>query len=116
VALYLVVHHRKDEHQPYTNQWIEDDDRLLKLIAMTPEVAECCEKARRANTRVFVHRCGWTDEPPTICCSVLVHKVWRVSGGSPWVEFAEAAPIEADPPFSPRQGQNFYVANPVREV
>ncbi len=45
MALYVVLHHQKDEHQPWVNAWL--DDQLIEAIQTTNEIGELCRRARR---------------------------------------------------------------------
>ena len=68
--LYVVVHHRRDSHQPYPNSWL--DDERLDAIETTPAIGRLCKDAKVSGRAVFVHRCAWDDSPPVICAGLSV--------------------------------------------
>jgi hypothetical protein len=106
-ALYLVVRHQQNPQQPFHNVWL--DDELLASIQTTLEISELCNKEKKANHLVYIHRCGYEDCPPMICCSVNVMNVAEIGG---WivVEFSEQARLEIVPTVQPIRHQNYYFA------
>ena len=54
--LYLVVHHRKDNHQPYPNSWL--DDSRLEAITTTEKVSILCKEVRENGQTVYIHPIG----------------------------------------------------------
>ena len=56
MALYVVVHHRRDANQSYVNSWL-DDNRIAAIMA-TSEIGRLCSRAKQKGERIFVHRCG----------------------------------------------------------
>jgi hypothetical protein len=107
MALFLVVRHRKNPKQPFENVW--QDDELLTSIQTTVKIGELCKKEQNAKRQVYVHRCGYEDFPPVICCSVQIADVAEVGG---WiiVEFREQKRLDGVPPVPPIRHQNHYVA------
>ena len=87
MALYLVVRHVRNTHQTYVNSWI--DDETLQAIETPTSIADMCEEAMKRNERVFVHRCGWEDSPPSVCCSALVEQVGVVDEHNSLVTFGQ---------------------------
>jgi hypothetical protein len=108
MALYLVVHHRQDTHQPWPNSW--HDDSCLEAITTTAEIGRLCTEAQQKNERVFVHRCAWGPSSPIVCCSVSVVQVASVDRRTSLVQFAAPIVLHEVPPIPPRLGQNFYIA------
>jgi hypothetical protein len=106
MALYVVVHHRRDSKQPWANDWIDDD--RLKLIQTTVEIGNLCKQAKSSRTRVFVHRCALGANPPVICCSAEVVDVNAVDKRTMLVTFAKPEILGDQPPVSPPRGTNFY--------
>ena len=104
--LHLVVHHRRDSHQPWVNHWIDND--LLGTITTTQKIGLLCEDARIKGASIKVHRCGWGDEPPVICCKARVVRAVAVDKSSFLVEFSSMVSGER-PAGSPKPGQNFYI-------
>src|SRR5437879_2791155 len=88
MALYLVVHHRRDEKQPWQNAWLDDD--RLQAISTTAQIGRLCAAAQQNHESLFVHRCGWSGIAPLICCGVRVARVSQLPGGSSLVEFDQA--------------------------
>jgi hypothetical protein len=111
MALYVVVHHRQDPHQPWANDWL--DDRRVNVIKTTTEIGNLCEQSRQRNERVFVHRCAWGGITPTVCCCVQVAQVVALDRRTSLVTFAHAVPLMAEPQVLPRHGLNFYVTEAV---
>jgi hypothetical protein len=107
MALYIVVQHRRDPEQPWSNTWT-DDDRLA-AISTTEELAGRCGVAQERGEAIFVHRCAWAGWPAIVCCSVQV-KDTRSTEGFGWVEFREPVVLTAPPPVQPARGQSHYEA------
>lgn len=105
---YVVVHHQRDESQPWVNAWL--DDQRIEAIQTTNEIGALCRQAKDRGERVFVHRCGWEACPPVVCCSAEVEDVGKIDGSTVLVRFTSAKPLELRPPVSPAKGQNFYLA------
>lgn len=114
MSLYLVVHHKQDMDQPWVNGWL--DDYQLEAIQTTAKIGRLCEAARSSGEWVFVHRCGWGQEPPSICCAVRVVVVTPLPGGGRLVQFAQPRLLGISPPCQPSRGQNFYEAPPAATV
>lgn len=107
MALYVVVHHQRDVSQPWVNAWL--DDELIEAIQTTNESGHLCLRAKGRGERVYVHRCGWGECPPLVCCSAEVEDVGTISKATALVRFASAVRMEQSPPRVPAKGQNFYV-------
>jgi hypothetical protein len=105
--LYIVVHHKQDPGQPWSNSWI--DDERLGAIQTTTEIGELCKAAKSLGDSVFVHRCQWGDTAHTICCSARVLRVDVIDRSTALVRFTDARRLGLTPPVSPVPGQNFYV-------
>ncbi len=108
MGLYLVVHHRLDPNQSWSNEWI--DDQRLQTILTTPEVGELCARAQQHGQEVFVHRCEWGGVPPTVCCKVKVASVKLVDERNRMVSFSDILTMNQPPPGRPMRGQNSYEA------
>jgi hypothetical protein len=108
MPLYVVVHHRKDENQPWVNAWLSD--QLIEAIQTTTEIGDLCREAKRLRERVLVHRCGWGELSPTICCSAEVEEVNGIDKSTALVRFTSVTPLNGTPPRSPVRGQNYYRA------
>lgn len=113
MALFVVLPHRRDAAQPWVNRWIDSDS--LYAITTSAEIASLCRVAQLRSERVFVHRCGWGDEEPSICCSVLVKRVGREEDVA-WVDFREPMVLNAVPVFDPKPGQRYYEAPPAETL
>ena len=111
MALFVVVHHRRDRDQPWVNHW--DGNDRLRAITTTTEVAALCGKAKNNAERVYVHRCGWAGGVPLVCCSVLVRDAGR-DDEIGWVRFTEPMAMQAEPTVHPACGQNSYIAEAPR--
>jgi len=108
VKLHIVVHHRQDSHQPWSNSWL--DDSRLEAITTTAEIGRLCEQAMEENRPVFVHRCGWGSSDPRVCCSVSVENSAPLDQQTSLVKFSSQQVLNAVPTVSPRAGQNYYWA------
>jgi hypothetical protein len=108
--LYLVVHHQRDPIQPFVNSWL--DDERLDAITTTPEIGQFCQDVQQRDGRVCVHRCGWADARPTICCSASVVRVDSVDRRTSLVRFADQQVLDMLPPITAHPGQCFYFAEP----
>lgn len=108
MALYVVVHDRRDENQPRVNAWLDDD--VIEAIQTTTEIGHLCQRAKERGERVFVHRCGWGDCSPVVCCSAVVEDVGAIDRATALVRFGPAVRLEQSPPRMPVRGQNFYTA------
>jgi cobalamin biosynthesis Mg chelatase CobN len=106
MPLYVVVHHRRDENQPWVNAWL--DDQLIEAIQTTKEIGKLCRQAKERGERVFVHRCGWLENSPVICCSAEVDGVDHIDKTTSLVRFNAPQALNQLPPSTPIQGQNFY--------
>ena len=107
MPLHVVVHHQQDKNQPWVNAWLNDD--LIEAIQTTREIGTLCQNAKAGGERVCVHRCGWGDLSPVICCSALVEDVGAIDKSTALVRFADARPLNERPSRSPAKGQNFYL-------
>ena len=107
MALYVVVHHRRDQQQPWANRWT--DDNCLEAISTTPDIAARCRLAKDHGERVFVHRCGWEDGPPRVCCSLVVADA-KHDEKIGWVRFRDPEIRDDSPSVHPGRGQNSYEA------
>ena len=107
MALYLVIRHKKNPRQPFQNIWL--DDELLASIQTTLKISELCNNEKISKHPVYIHRCGYKDCPPMICCSANVANVAEVGG---WivVEFSDQIRLEIVPTEQPIQHQNYYLA------
>lgn len=106
--LYVVVHHRNDPRPtPWANHWL-DDDRLESIT--TPKIVGLlCQEAMQNGARVFVHRCGWEDARPVICCSAIVLESSPIDQGTSLVRFGDWQVLGALPsPPPPAPGDNYY--------
>jgi hypothetical protein len=115
MALYLVVHHDRNEaarrESRWTNYW-DPRSGCLTSITTEPGVATRCEQAKAARERVYVYRCAYAGQPAVIACSVMVGRVEHVEGEMYLVEFIEATRMNAKPPFVARRRQNMEEAAP----
>lgn len=109
MAYFIVVHHKLDSTQTWSNDW--DGLDKLKSISTTPEIARNCARAKDRGERVYVHRCGMDGADPTICCSVTVSDA-RIIDDLAIVEFEDARSMNATPTVRPGRGQNHYEAEP----
>lgn len=105
---YLVVHHRQDPSQPWANDWL-DDSQLVAITTTTP-IATLCQAAQRSGEVVGVHRCGFGDTPPEICCNLRVKSVAGLDSKTWLVTFMDQNSISEAPPNRPAPGQNAYTA------
>ncbi|WP_143195250.1 hypothetical protein [Archangium sp. Cb G35] len=108
MALYLIVHHDRDEAARKKSRWINDWDQksgCLRSITTDSEVARRCEQAKAAKERVYVYRCAYGGQSAVVACSVMVGRVQLVDKDY-FVEFVEAKRMSAVPPFVARRGRN----------
>src|ERR1017187_5327247 len=108
--LYVVVRHKRDPDQSFVNSWL--DDERLEAITTTPEIGRFCLDAQQGGEAVCVHRCGWADVRPTVCCSVSVVRVDSVDKRTSLVSFGDQQVLDISPPVTPHPGQCFYFAEP----
>jgi hypothetical protein len=101
MALYIVVHHPSDPQQPYANGW--DGDQRLRFFQTTPSFVRQHKDALRPGERIFIHRCGWGEYPPVICCSVKVQEVTPY-----YVRVTDVKLMEEKPPLQPMPGCGHY--------
>jgi hypothetical protein len=106
-ALYLVVRHRQNPQQPFQNIWL--DDERLASIQTTLEISELCKKEKDLNQQVYIHRCGYENHSPIICCSAHVADVAEI-GGWNIVEFEDQTLLNSMPTVQPIRHQNYYFA------
>ena len=102
MALYIVVHHPCDAHQPYANEW-DRNTQLPRSIETTPRFVRDHADALRPGERIFIHRCAWGECPPVICCSVVVEEVTDF-----FIRFTDARPMHETPPVRPPLGCGHY--------
>jgi hypothetical protein len=105
--LHIVVHHRRDSRQPWSNQWLDDD--RLGAITTTREIADLCAEAMGQKEEIVVHRCGWGDFAPFLCCVAEVTGVAQIDKRDSLVTFLPR-PTGVSPQMSPHPGQNYYWA------
>jgi hypothetical protein len=108
MALYVVLHHRRDPNQPWVNSWF--DDERIEAIQTTLEIGKLCKRAQDDGDLVFVHRCGFDGDVPIVCCAARVAQSAPVDRGTYSVTFCGTARRSLVPPLSPARGQNFYIA------
>jgi hypothetical protein len=106
--LYVVVHHGRDPDQRFSNSWL--DDERLEAIMTTVEIGQLCQNVQQKQELVYVHRCGWADVRPTVCCSASVDRVDSVDRQTKLVMFANQQKLDELPPVTPQSGQSFYFA------
>ncbi len=106
MALYIVVHHQQDPRQTGANSWL-DDDRLCS-IQTTKHVATLCSAALSRIETVFIHRAGFGEIEPRICCSLNVQSVDTVDSNTSLVKFKSQTVCDEAPPIQPARGQNSY--------
>jgi hypothetical protein len=106
MSLHVVLHHPRDPHQPWANDWL--DDNCIRAITTTAHIGNLCELARKNGDPVLVHRCGYGNAPAVISCSALVQDVNRLPGRGALVRFLEATTRNDTPTTAPVQGQNYY--------
>ena len=104
--LCIVVHHRSDHHQPWINSWMDDD--YPEAIQTTIKIGQLCSKEKDQNKKVFVHRCGWGQTEPTVCCEVDVERVDPIDKKTCLVSFHNPKVINHEPVKTPIRGQNYY--------
>jgi len=107
-TLHLVVHHRRDVHQPWTNNWLDDD--RLDAITTTKEIGLRCAEALAAGELVRVHRCRWGDIEPFVCCEVSIVASVPFDKRTYLVTFNNHKIWTHAPCVTPHLGQNFYEA------
>lgn len=107
--LFIVVRHRRDPEQPFTAVWL--DDERLEGMTTSAEIGLLCAEARRKRERTYVHRCGWAETGPVICCSASVIRSGPIEDGKThWVRFVEHEVLDAVPSLIVKPGQGFYFA------
>lgn len=105
MPLHVILHHRKDPHQPWANDWTDDD--LIAAITTTSHIGKLCFQAKRRGEQVFVHRCAYGGTPAIISCAAHVRDVHHLPGAGALVQFTEAVKLHQVPAASPAQGQNY---------
>lgn len=106
MPLYVVVHHRQDSHQLWTNSWL--DDNRLNAITTTAQIGRMCERRAAQGERIFVHRCAWGGYNPAIVCSAEVAQVAAIDRKNSLVTFRNVEVVTARSPILPQVGQNHY--------
>lgn len=106
--LHLVVHHRRDSHQPWANSWL--DDQRLEAITTTSEIGSRCADAMARGEFVRVHRCGWSDLGPEVSCEVIVTASQPIDRRTYLVSFDHHRILGSSPSVTPHPGQNTYEA------
>jgi hypothetical protein len=104
--MYIVVRHRDDPNQTYTNSWIDAD--LLQAITTPRNVADLLKIEKANARRVYVHRCGFVAERPKISCPVEVDKIENLIGPEFLAYFPNPIRHNGIPPVNPMEGQNYY--------
>ena len=107
MRLYLVLHHRRDPDQPWSNDWIDDD--RIRAITTTARVGNFCEQEKQQGRAVFVHRCAYGGTAAVISCAAEVDRVDKIGDGA-LVTFVNPAQMTAAPPGFPPQGTRMYTA------
>jgi len=107
MALYLVVHHRQDPHQPWPNSWL--DDNRLEVITTTSQIGQLCQIEQSNKNDVFVHRCGFGSNQPTVSCVVKVADVQPIDRKTSLVRFENQRMSGLATPQTPALGTNYYV-------
>ena len=70
--MHVAVHHQRVKNRPWANAWLSDV--LIEAIQTTNEIGNLCRQEGRFE-RVYVHRCGWQEPPPVVCCSADVVEI-----------------------------------------
>src|ERR1041385_654432 len=99
MALYVVLHHRKDSVQPWVNSWLDDD--RIEAIQTTTEIGQLCQQCATDSEPVFVHRCGSAEHDPVICCAAKVAQAAPIDRSTYLVTFTEAGQLAITPPRTP---------------
>lgn len=75
MAFYVVLHH-PDDRSPthWRNQWEGGSKDRIKTITTTAKIAEDAQ----ASGTVFVHRCGFGNDAPSIVCEARVTGVMPI--------------------------------------
>jgi hypothetical protein len=107
-SLHVVIHHQRDPNRLWSNSWLSDD--LIETITTTVEIGEWCREAMETGDRVLVHRCGYGDFDPCVCCSARVVNVDDVDRHTRLVRFTGQQTLNEPPPVQPQPGQNSYWA------
>ncbi len=103
MAFFVVLHHPRDPRQPWANGWVKGTDDRVEAITTTHAIAKRCLE----NGRVFVHRCGFDREPPSVVCEAEVLGADKV-GRDTIVRFRTTRTMRVVPAVVPGPGQNFY--------
>ena len=111
MALFLIVHHRRNSKQTFLNVW--KDDQIIESIQTPTQIGKHCQRLKESGQRVFFHRCAWGDQPATICCSALVDHSSPINRNTHEVAFKDCIPLDSQPSENANQGLNFYEAEPV---
>lgn len=105
-AGHIVVRHPRAE-QKWVNAWRNGTGPEMDAITTDEEVATHCKDAKRRNQRVRFHRCAHSTFPAVVCSEATVKDVQPV-GGYYMVSFGEQLPLDEEPSYQPRPGQNWY--------
>ena len=114
MKLYLVVRHRQNPQQLWLNIWQDDvNDEQLTSIETTLEIGNLCNEEKNRNHLVYIHRCGYEDYPPMICCSACVAEVTATDNANRVkILFREQTTLNSPPIIQPVRHQNYYFAPP----
>ena len=108
MALYLVLHHRNDANVRWNNAWREGSISVIDAITTNEIVAKLCIQCQHNNSQVYIHRCAYGEDCPTICCVASVCNVTWINRNEALVTFNNQTEINQRPPDIPRVGQNYY--------
>jgi hypothetical protein len=104
--LYLVVRHPQNPEQTWANSWL--DNERLESITTPTRIGHLCLDALEQSQRVFIHRCGWGDAHPVICCSAVVVQSVELDPHTFFVTFGKQQVLNGVPPVIPHSGQSYY--------
>jgi hypothetical protein len=107
MALYLILHHRRDPLQTWANSWLGSSESLIEAITTTKQIADLCSECIATGKIIYIHRCGYSSEIPTICCSAIIDSVNEI-GSSHMVKFKNASRLHETPRITPNKHQNYY--------
>jgi hypothetical protein len=104
--LYVVVHHRRDPDQRWSNSWRSDEE--LEAIQTTATIGRLCEEAKLAARAVYIDRCAWDANPPLVCCRAIVRDALEIDRSTWLVQFCQQPVLAESPPEQPGRGQKHY--------
>lgn len=103
MALYIIIRHAQNPDQRWENRWL--DARRIDYIHTKATLADLCEIERLANRYVYIHRCGYKNDPREIVGKAKIKSVDLTENK---VTFCDHQNLADEPPIRANQNQIYY--------